>query len=143
MLAIAEAITPNSHGEISASILRPYISEENYWILMHHEVYQARYYGAAAGIDAEPLIAEFADSPYHPACVKFCETYDMTSFDPTYDTVRLRATWLLAACGRPAGSLLLATLLRIQLTAWSLLLAPCSLLFFSSQLGLKPAPFLL
>ena len=64
-----------------------YISEESYWILMHHEVFQARYYGDAAGIeDVEDLITQFADSPHYDACVRFCERYDMTSFDPDYDT---------------------------------------------------------
>jgi hypothetical protein len=48
---IGEAITPNCHGEIAAGLLRPYISEENYWILMHHEIFQARYYGPVAGIE--------------------------------------------------------------------------------------------
>eukprot|EP01046_Picozoa_sp_COSAG06_P044413 COSAG06_NODE_5979_length_3171_cov_20.776693_6_plen_61_part_00 len=38
---------------------RRYISEENYWILMHHEIFQARYYGDAAGIeDVEGLITQ-------------------------------------------------------------------------------------
>ena len=67
--------------------LRPYISEQNYWILMHHEVFQARYYGDAAGIeDVDGLISQFRDSPHYDACVHFCESYDQTSFDPDYDT---------------------------------------------------------
>ena len=70
--------------------LRPYISEQNYWILMHHEVFQARYYGDAAGIeDVDGLISQFRDSPHYDACVRFCESYDQTSFDPDYDTLPL------------------------------------------------------
>jgi predicted HD phosphohydrolase len=37
---IGELITPVAHGEIASSILRPYISPENYWILHHHEIFQ-------------------------------------------------------------------------------------------------------
>ena len=41
---IGEIWSPINHGEIAASILRPYISPENYWILMHHEIFQAYLY---------------------------------------------------------------------------------------------------
>ena len=32
------------HGEIVASLLRPYISRKNFWILNNHEVFQGYYY---------------------------------------------------------------------------------------------------
>lgn len=84
---IGEAITPNCHGEIAAAILRPYITEQNYWILMHHEIFQARYYAEAAGIaNIESVIARFSKSPHYDACVKFCLNYDQNSFDPHYET---------------------------------------------------------
>lgn len=87
---VGEIITPNCHGEIAAAMLRPYISGRNHWILSHHEVYQAQYYGPAAGIhDAAGLVAQFASSPHHAACVEFCEKFDQTSFDPDYDTLPL------------------------------------------------------
>ena len=35
---VGELLSPRCHGEIAASLLRPYISEKNYWILQHHEV---------------------------------------------------------------------------------------------------------
>ena len=38
---IGELLSPVAHGEVAAGLLRPYISAENYWILMHHEVFQA------------------------------------------------------------------------------------------------------
>ena len=34
---------------LRAGILRPFISPRNYWILMHHEIFQLYYYGEAAG----------------------------------------------------------------------------------------------
>jgi predicted HD phosphohydrolase len=47
---IGETLSPINHGEVAAGILRPFISPRNYWILMHHEIFQLYYYGEAAGI---------------------------------------------------------------------------------------------
>ena len=33
---IAELISPNAHGEMPPSILRPYVSDRSWWVLMHH-----------------------------------------------------------------------------------------------------------
>jgi len=46
---IGETLSPINHGEVAAGILRPFISPRNYWILMHHEIFQLYYYGKAAG----------------------------------------------------------------------------------------------
>jgi predicted HD phosphohydrolase len=46
---IGETLSPINHGEVAAGILRPFISPRNYWILMHHEIFQLYYYGEAAG----------------------------------------------------------------------------------------------
>jgi len=35
---------------LGAGLLRPFISPRNYWILMHHEIFQFYYYGQAAGV---------------------------------------------------------------------------------------------
>jgi hypothetical protein len=38
---------PSNHGEVSAGLLRPYISPKNHWILLHHDIFQAYYYADA------------------------------------------------------------------------------------------------
>jgi len=85
---IGEVMSPVCHGEIAASILRPYISDKNYWILQHHEIFQTYYYGKACGVDPD-LREEFRFSPYFEACEKFCRDWDMTSFDPDYQSMEL------------------------------------------------------
>ena len=37
---IGETLSPVNHGEVAASVLRPYISPCNFWILQHHEIFQ-------------------------------------------------------------------------------------------------------
>ena len=48
-------------------MLRPYISPKNYWILTHHEIFQAYYYGDAMKIDKNTR-DRFKDQPYFGAC---------------------------------------------------------------------------
>ena len=51
----------------AGSLLRPYISPKNYWILTHHEIFQAYYYGDAMKIDKNTR-DRFKDQPYYGAC---------------------------------------------------------------------------
>lgn len=86
---LGEVMSPNNHGEIAASLLRPYISPQNYWILMHHEIFQAYYYQDAARLPERDTREQFADSPHYQACVTFCEKYDQMAFDPDYASLPL------------------------------------------------------
>lgn len=85
---IGEIITPACHGEIAASILRPYISAQNYWVLQHHEIFQAYYYGHACGVDPD-IRDMFASHEYFSACEQFCRDWDQTAFDPGYENLPL------------------------------------------------------
>lgn len=87
---LGECWSTINHGEIAASLLRPYISPKNYWILKHHEVFQAYIYQNGFELkDIEKVRDQFKDSPHFDACVQFCERYDSKAFDPEYDTLPL------------------------------------------------------
>jgi len=86
---IGEVMSPINHGEVAAAFLRPYISPQNHWILMHHEIFQAFYYQDAAGLTEKKTRERFSDSKYYAACVKFCHDWDQVSFDPDYDSFPL------------------------------------------------------
>merc|ERR1711902_91321 len=86
---VGELLSPACHGEIAASILRPFISEKNYWILQHHEIFQTYYYGPAWNVDPN-LRDRFSSSPFFDDCVKFCRDYDQTAFDPDYDSMDIK-----------------------------------------------------
>ena len=53
-------------------MLRPYISEENYWILAHHEIFQAYYYGDAMNVNKN-IRDRFRKDEHFKACETFCE----------------------------------------------------------------------
>ena len=41
---IGDNFAPHNHGQFAAAILRPYVSEENYWVVAHHGLFQGYYY---------------------------------------------------------------------------------------------------
>merc|ERR1712107_88068 len=82
-------MTPVNHGEVAGALLRPYITPQNYWILTHHEIFQAYYYQDAVGLTEKDARERFKSSPHYEACVRFCEWYDQKSFDPNYNSLPL------------------------------------------------------
>ena len=85
---IGDMLAPDNHSQIAAAILRPFVSEKNYWIVLHHGLFQGYYYYHHIGKDREGR-ERFRDHPHYQACVDFCEGWDQSSFDPDYDTLAL------------------------------------------------------
>lgn len=85
---IGDYLAPANHSEVAAAVLRPYVSERNYWIIKHHGVFQGFYYYHHLGLDPHER-DRWRDHPYFAATVDFCENYDQASFDPDYDTLPL------------------------------------------------------
>lgn len=86
---IGETYSPINHGEMAAGMLRPFISPRNYWILMHHEIFQLYYYGEAAGSFDHTLRDQLKDSPHWDACEEFCLKWDQAAFDGEYECKEL------------------------------------------------------
>lgn len=85
---IGDGLAPNNHGEFAASILRPYVSDDTYWIVKHHGLFQAWYYAHHLGGDRNAR-DRYKDHPCYQATVDFCHDWDQKSFDPDYDTMTL------------------------------------------------------
>jgi predicted HD phosphohydrolase len=82
---IGDVLAPDNHAEFAASILRPYVSEQNWWVIKHHDIFQGYYYFHYLEKDRR-LRDHYRTSPYFGACVRFCQRWDQVSFDPTYPT---------------------------------------------------------
>jgi len=82
---IGDHLAPANHSEVAAAVLRPYVSEKNYWIVKHHGVFQGYYYFHHVGMDPHAR-DRWREHPYYQATVDFCENYDQSSFDPAYDS---------------------------------------------------------
>ncbi len=50
---IGDTLAPRNHGELAASILKPFVPQRITWIAAHHPVFQLAYYGHQVGADPE------------------------------------------------------------------------------------------
>lgn len=85
---VGDELAPHAHSEMAAAILRPYVSEQIYWIVKHHGLFQMVYYAHHTGGDRNAR-DKFKDHPWYADTVEFCELYDQNCFDPDYDTESL------------------------------------------------------
>ncbi len=85
---IGDVIAPANHSQAAAALLRPYVSEKNYWIVLHHGLFQGYYW--MQHYDQDPNSRDqLKDHPFYQACVDFCADWDQVSFDPNYDSLPL------------------------------------------------------
>ena len=82
---IGDELAPYSHSELAAAVVRPYVSEQLYWIIRTHGVFQLYYYGEQIGVDRNAR-DRYRDHPWFDDAVEFCEHYDQNCFDPAYDS---------------------------------------------------------
>jgi len=85
---IGDSLAPFNHSQLVASVLRPYVSEKVYWIMLHHGLFQEFYYAHHMGKDRNAR-DKFKDHQYYQDAVDFCEKWDQKSFDPEYDSFPL------------------------------------------------------
>ena len=85
---IGDNLAPYNHSQLVASVLRPYVSDKVYWIMLHHGIFQEYYYAHHIGRDRNAR-EKFKDHPYYQDAVDFCEKWDQKSFDPNYESYSL------------------------------------------------------
>ena len=85
---IGDMIAPYNHSELAAAVLRPYVSERTYWIVLHHGLFQSYYYAHHTGGDRNARDA-YRDHPWYQDTVDFCQRWDQSSFDPDYESLSL------------------------------------------------------
>ena len=85
---IGDDLAPMNHSQYAASIIRPYVSEKTYWIILHHGLFQTYYSAHHLGGDRNAR-DKFKDHRYYQDTVDFCEKYDQSSFDPNYKSMSL------------------------------------------------------
>jgi len=85
---IGDDLAPMNHSLYAASIIRPYVSEKTYWIILHHGLFQTYYSAHHLGGDRNAR-DKFKDHKYYQDTVDFCEKYDQSSFDPNYKSMSL------------------------------------------------------
>ncbi|WP_291842490.1 HD domain-containing protein [Maricaulis sp.] len=82
---IGDTLGSYNHPDIAAAILKPFLSEENHWIVAHHGYFQGYYFFHHIGGDRDAR-EQFRDHPHFAACEEFCARYDQAAFDGNYQS---------------------------------------------------------
>ena len=85
---IGDTLASANHSDLAATILEPFVSEKNHWIVKHHGTFQGYYFFHHFDLD-QNMRDRHRESPYFRDCAEFCEKYDQNCFDPAYDTMKL------------------------------------------------------
>jgi predicted HD phosphohydrolase len=85
---LGAALAPDDHAEFAAMILRPYIAEQNHWMLRHHALFQSYHYAHFTGGDRN-VRERFRRHRHFQQTLDFCELYDQPAFDPAYRSMTL------------------------------------------------------
>ena len=87
---VGDTLGTYNHADIAAAMLKPFVSEQNHWMLAHHGIFQGYYFFHYLGLDRD-LRDAYRDQPWYAYTEEFCAAYDQNSFDPDYDTLPLEA----------------------------------------------------
>src|SRR5262245_34618792 len=85
---IGDIIGPFNHADIAAAMLKPFVSEQNLWMVKYHALFQGYHYFHHLGMDRNAR-DQFRGHPFFDYTAEFCAQYDQCSFDPAYETLPL------------------------------------------------------
>jgi predicted HD phosphohydrolase len=77
-----------NHADVAAAIVKPFVSEQNHWMVEQHAAFQGYYFFHYLGLDRN-VRDRFAGHPWYDYTAEFCAEYDQNAFDPGYDTLPL------------------------------------------------------
>ena len=86
---IGDTLAPTNHPSIAAGLLKPWVSEQNHWIVEHHGIFQGYYFWHFLGGDRNDR-DRFLEHPFYDSCAEFCDLYDQRAFDPIGETLPLQ-----------------------------------------------------
>ncbi|MBI1366939.1 MAG: phosphohydrolase [Alphaproteobacteria bacterium] len=87
---IGDTLGAYNHPDIAAAIVKPFVSEENHWMVEKHGIFQGYYFFHYIGLDRD-MREQFRGHKYFQHTAEFCEKYDQAAFDPDYESMPLEA----------------------------------------------------
>jgi predicted HD phosphohydrolase len=85
---IGDTLGTFNHADVAAVILKPFVSEENFWMVEKHGVFQGYYFFHHLGLDRQ-LREQFRGHAWFARTEEFCAKYDGPAFDPKAETLSL------------------------------------------------------
>ena len=87
---IGDTLGTFNHPDIAAAILKPFVSEENHWMVEKHGIFQGYYFFHHIGMDRN-MRESFRGHPHFLRTAEFCEKYDGPAFDVKAECFPLEA----------------------------------------------------
>jgi predicted HD phosphohydrolase len=105
---MGDILASTNHAELAATVLKPFVSEENWWLLQHHGISQGYYFFHHLGLDRN-MREQFRGHPNFERTALFCERHDQNAFDSSYATLPLEffAPMVQRVMARPKRSIYL------------------------------------
>jgi predicted HD phosphohydrolase len=85
---IGDTLGTFNHADVAAAILKPFVSEENFWMVEKHGIFQGYYFFHHIGLDRY-LREQFRGHAWFARTEEFCAKYDGPAFDPKAETLPL------------------------------------------------------
>jgi predicted HD phosphohydrolase len=85
---IGDTLGSYNHADVAAAILKPFVSEENHWMVEKHAIFQGYYFFQHLGMNPDMREA-FRAHPAFARTEEFCRDYDSPAFDPRGETLPL------------------------------------------------------
>ena len=83
---IGDTLGTFNHFDIAAAILKPFVSDENLWMVQNHGIFQGYYFFHHIGLDRN-LRDQFAGHAHYDRTAEFCDLYDNPAFDAKAETL--------------------------------------------------------
>jgi len=85
---IGDTLGSLNHADIAAAIVKPFVSEQNHWLVEQHAIFQGYYFFHHLGLDPD-MREQFRGHEWFDYTAEFCADFDQPAFDPAYDTLPL------------------------------------------------------
>lgn len=85
---IGDTLGSFNHSDIAAAILKPFVSDQNLWMVEKHAIFQGYYFFEYLGLDKN-LRERHRGHEWFDYTAEFCHDYDQNSFDPDYESLPL------------------------------------------------------
>ena len=85
---IGDTLASYNHADAAAAILKPFVSEENFWMVEKHGIFQGYFFFHYLGMDRN-MREQFRGHSYFERTAEFCEKYDGPAFNPNGETLPL------------------------------------------------------
>ena len=82
---IGKYVSVPNHPRIAAEILRPYVRDEIFHVILTHQDFQGRHYYQHFNMDPD-MRDKYRGEPWYGLAEQFADEWDQVSFDPDYPT---------------------------------------------------------